>query len=695
MKKYIIALGLALPYLTFGQIDRSVRPTAAKAPAINIKDSEVFTSSNGITVILSENHKLPKVSFNISMGASPLSENEKAGLSGIAGELILSGTTSRSKDQLDKEKDYIGADLSASKESIFLSCLTKHMDKGLVLMSDVLMNASFPADEFERIKNQTASSLMSTKSSPESMAANAESKANYPKGHPYGEIMTEATLNNITLDAVKQYYKTVFTPKGSYLVIVGDITKEQAKAAVEKYFGSWSGNNLFTQPMPPLSLSKGNRVIFVKKPGAVQSVISVAFPLPSIKPGDKDQLPLTVLNEILGGGGFGTRLMQNLREDKAYTYGCYSGVNIDQYGSTFSASGNFRNAVTDSAITQILFELDKIIASGVTDEELNLTKMVMAGNFARSLERPQTIARFALNIIRYNLSKDYYQTYLKRLESITKEDVLAMAKKYFSATNCNIIVVGNEEVIEKLKQFDGDGKIEIWDAFGEEVKEMKKADISKEQLIEKYVLAMTQTKTIKDAQVKLNAFKAYEEKAELTIPQAPFPISSTRVWGNPNIEGAKIEAQGMVFQKSYFDGKTGATSSMQGGKKDLTSEEIAAKAKSMGVIPEINYVTSGMNFEILGIENIDGKDAYVLKLNNGKSESFDYFDVQSFMKIKSVNIEKNEDKTVEVTSTYSDFKAVNGILFPHQSSIVEGENSFKVKVISITVKDNVDLKPFM
>jgi hypothetical protein len=137
-----------------------------------------------------------------------------------------------------------------------------------------------------------------------------------------------------------------------------------------------------------------------------------------MKPGQPNQLPLTVTNGILGGGGFGTRLMQNLREDKAYTYGCYSGIDITDNGSWFSASGNFRNDVTDSAIVQILKELDNIGNSYVKESEINLTKSAMAGGFARSLENPQTIARFALNIIQNNLPKDYYQTYLSNIYNI-------------------------------------------------------------------------------------------------------------------------------------------------------------------------------------------------------------------------------------------------------------------------------------
>jgi predicted Zn-dependent peptidase len=692
MKKYIILTGLLLPSVLFGQLDRSIKPAAAKAPTINIKDSEVFTTSNGITVILSENHKLPRVSFDFVMGSDPRVEGAKAGLSDMAGSLILSGTSNRTKDQLDNEKDYIGASIDASESSITLSCLTKHMDKGLTLMSDVLFNANFPQSEFDRIKKQNESALMAAKSDPGTMADNAEKKANFPN-HPFGDVMTEASLNNITRDDVVNYYKSTFTPKGSYLVIVGDITKDQATKLVDQYFSKWTGVEPFKMETGDGQFNKGNRVIFVNKPGAVQSVIQVSFPM-KIRTGDNNQLPLTVLNGILGGGGFGTRLMQNLREDKAYTYGCYSSLNVTEDASWMSIGGNFRNEVTDSAITQILLELDKITNGYVTDEELNLTKSSMAGGFARSLERPQTIARFALNIIKNNLSKDYYQTYLKRLEAVDKDAILTMAQTYFTAKNCNIIVVGNEEILARLKQFDADGKIELMDAFGNEVKEMKKADITKEVLIEKYVTAVTQTTSMKAAVKKMKKIKSVEKKTDLSMSQIPFPLKSTDLWMAPNLEGQKLEGQGMVFQKSYFDGTTGASTSMQAGKKDMTPEEIAAKKKSSGLFPEMNYATSGMVYEIAGVENLDGKDVYVLKANDGSSESFDYYDVKTFMKVKSLTIRKEGEETMETSATFSDYKDVNGLLFPHTVSIAMGEAAFSGKVTSIVVNGKTDLKEY-
>jgi zinc protease len=692
MNKVLLFAGLMMPAILFGQIDRSVRPSAAKAPTINIKDSQVFTTENGITVILSENHTLPRVAFNMVMGSDPVLEGSKAGLSEMAGSLIMSGTSNRDKDQLDKEIDYIGASLDASSENIFLSCLTKHMDKGLTLMSDVLFNASFPMSEFERIKKQNESGLISAKSDPGTMATNAEVKVNFPN-HPYGEVMTESTLKNITREDVVSYYKRTFTPKGSYLVIVGDITLDQAKKIVGQYFGTWKGGEAIKAETNDGQFNKGNRVIFVKKAGAVQSVIQVSFPV-KMRTGDQNQLPLNVLNGILGGGGFGTRLMQNLREDKAYTYGCYSDLNITEDGSWISIGGNFRNDVTDSAITQILYELDKITNEYVTDEELNLTKSSMAGGFARSLERPQTIAQFALNIIRNDLSKDYYQTYLKRLEAVDKEAVLTMAQTYFSAKNCNIVVVGNEEVLERLKVFDADGVIEMLDAFGEPVKATKAADITKEQLVERYVLAMTSTSSLKAADKKLKKIKSVRKATDLNMAQVPFPLQMTDIWMAPNFDGMKMEGQGMVFQKAVFEGTSGSSWNMQGGKKEMSAEDIAAKNKSNGLLPELNYGKTGMNYELTGIENINGKDVYVLKVMDGLSETYEYYDAATYLKVKTVSIRTEEGEVTEMSTTYADYKDVNGIMFPHSLVISVGEAGFSGTVTSIEVNGKIDLKEF-
>ncbi|MFM7386684.1 MAG: M16 family metallopeptidase, partial [Bacteroidota bacterium] len=337
------------------------------------------------------------------------------------------------------------------------SVLTKHLDQGLSLMADVTKNASFPEDEFKRISDQLRSGMVSLKSEAGGMVGNATVKVNFPK-HPYGEVMTFTTLNAITLSDVKEFYRSHFTPQGAYLVIVGDINRAQAEKMINTYFGTWQGPKPVVAEYKDPVKSNGNQVYFVNKPGAVQSVIQVSFPIP-MRMGNQDQLAMSVLNDVFGGSGFGTRLMQNLREDKAFTYGCYSGLNNQDLGGWISISGNFRNAVTDSAIQEIINELNRLLNETITTPELELTKAVKNGSFARSLERPQTIARFAYNISKYKFPEDYYRNYLQRLESIDAAELSRMAKTYIKPNNYNIVVVGNESVLDKIKAFDSDGKV--------------------------------------------------------------------------------------------------------------------------------------------------------------------------------------------------------------------------------------------
>lgn len=687
MKKLLTLVALTAITGVYGQLDRSVKPAAGTAPVINIKDSEVFKTANGITVVLSENHKLPRVSFNMVMGSSPRIEGNKAGVNQLMGQLIMSGTKTKEKDALDKEIDYMGATLTADGNSVYLSCLTKHMDKGLMLMKDVLINPSFPESEFTRIKKQAESGLISAKASPEEMAGNAERKINFP-GHPNSDVMNEASLASIKLEDVIANYNQIFTPSGAYLVIVGDITKENAQKLVEQYFGTWKGGAVYKEDYGIGLQPKGNRVIFVNKPGAVQSNISITFPF-EMKPGDQNQIPLNVLNSIFGGGAFGARLMQNLREDKAYTYGCYSDLQVTRDGSWLGTNGSFRNDVTDSAITQLLFEFKRITEGYVTDEELNLAKSSMAGGFARSLESPQTIARFALNIIRNNLPADYYKNYLKRLDAVTKDDVLTMAQKYFG-NGYNIVVVGNESVLDKIKQFDTDGIIEKLDAFGDPVKDMKPADITADELIQKYINTITMTTSSKALAKKMKKVKSVKKEIEMSSAMMPMKITFTEVNVSPNKEAMKIEGMGMVFQSSFYDGTKGAETNMQTGRKDMTAEELAAKKKSEGLFPEMGFKTNGMKYELKGIETINGKEYYVLFCEDGQAQQFNYFDKATNLKFKTVSIQQKDGETIESTVTFDDYKDVNGFLFAHKLTQSMGEMNLDGTVLKIEFNGEID-----
>ena len=692
--RILIALSLLFSLsILRAQVDRSIMPKPATPAQIQLPETEMWRTKNGMIVILSENHKLPKVSFDLTLGYNPGLEGAKAGINELTGSLIMSGTKSRSKDQLDKEIDFIGASLSASATNISLSTLTKHLDKGLAIMSDLTMNASFPESEFKRVVDQFKSGLVSLKSEGGGMANNATVKVNFPN-HPYGEVMTFTSLAAISLADVQSYYKENFTPQGAFLVIVGDINRTQAEKYIDTYFGSWTGGvpsqPQFTDPQK----SDGNQVYFVNKPGAVQSVIHVTFPL-SMRMGNPDMLKMSVLNDVFGGSGFGTRLMQNLREDKAFTYGCYSGLNTQNNGGWITVSGNFRNDVTDSAIREIVNELNRLVVEEIKSEELELTKAVKNGSFARSLERPQTIARFAYNIQKYGMPNDYYKTYLKQLNDITTEDLKKISQTYLKPNNFNIIVVGNESVLDKIAAFDSDGNVVKLDEFGDVKMDKKPSDLSLDALLTQIVLKTTGTGNLEAAKKKISKVKTLVQKSSMTTEQIPFPLQNVSIYTNKGIKAEKVEVQGNVAQKQYFNGKEGYQFSMQTGKKSLTAIEIEMESTEMGVVPELLWLTSVKKPELRGIEMENGAYYYVLKFTFGsEAEVYYYYEKNSLQKAKTVRVMNKDGESQTAITTYSDFKEVNGIKFPHKSIANLGPLTLNITVDTLTINGKVDLKEF-
>ena len=681
--------------LVYGQLDRSIMPKPTPAPQIQIKPTETWTTANGITVILSENHKLPKVSFDLTLGSGATLEGEKAGLSELAGSLVMSGTSNRSKDQLDKEIDFLGASLSASASNVYLSVLTKHLDQGLSLMADVTKNASFPEDEFKRISDQLRSGMVSLKSEAAGMAGNATVKVNFPK-HPYGEVMTFTTLDAITLSDVKEFYKSHFTPQGAYLVIVGDINRAQAEKMINTYFGTWQGPKpIITEYKDPVK-SNGNQVYFVNKPGAVQSVIQVSFPIP-MRMGNQDQLAMSVLNDVFGGSGFGTRLMQNLREDKAFTYGCYSGLNNQDLGGWISISGNFRNAVTDSAIQEIINELNRLLNETITTPELELTKAVKNGSFARSLERPQTIARFAYNISKYKFPEDYYRNYLQRLESIDAAELSRVAKTYIKPNNYNIVVVGNESVLDKIKAFDSDGKVTKLDEFGDVKLDRTPSDMGVNEVLEKYVLAMTQSTTLVQAQKKIGKVKNVMQKASLSSDKIPFPLKSFDLYTSDGVRAERIEFNGNVAQSKYYDGMTGFEKNMQTGKTPFDDNKMKAAKLEKALIPEMDWMKTenATVVSMMGIEQENKKEYYVIRVSTDpKNESLHYYEKGTFLKWKTVKTVVNKEESLNAITEYSDYRAVKGLMFPYQSVLNAGSMTFNQKIDEILINGKVNVAEF-
>lgn len=696
MKK-IISIAVAALFIsgvTFAQskakLDRSIRPKAAAAPEIKLGKTQSFILANGLTVFVVENHKLPKVSYSLSLDVDPVLEGSMVGFKAATGELLGTGTKNRTKNQINEQIDFIGADLTPHAEGISASSLKKHQEKLLDIMSDVLMNAVFTQEELDKVKKQTISEIQSSKDNPDAIASNVGSALLYGKNHPYGEVATEKTVENITLEKCKEYYTTYFRPNTSYLAVVGDITLEEAKPLVEKYFSKWEKADVPVNKYKTPTALENKKVAFVHKEGSTQSLINITYPV-DLKQNNPDVVKAKILNSILGGGST-ARLFMNLREGHGYTYGAYSSLNPDELVGNFKANAKVRNEVTDSAIIQFMIEMKRIVNEKVTEQELQDIKNYMSGTFAYTLQDPQTIAKFAINIAKYNLPQDYYSTYLQRLNAVTVDDIKAVAEKYIKPENAYILVVGDKSIAESLKSFSTDGKVSFYDNYGNDYVEALKqapAGVSATTVLDNAIKAKYGMEKGKALDKKLSKIKDITVKMNASIQGQTIGI--TRYQKAPN-KFAMVMAMGtMVVQKQTFDGTVGKASGMQGN-KTIEGAELEDLKASSEMFEELKMEALGFKHILLGIELLDGKDAYKMEKTSpsGEKETV-WYDVATGLQAKTMSVKTNEQMGGEITviGLYSDYKEVNGIKFAHKIIQSFGPQSMEMSVTSVEVNTKV------
>lgn len=679
MKKlFIIALS-CLSFAATAQIDRTKLPEPAPARQIEIGDYEKFKLNNGLTVILVEDHKLPTLGFTLSLNAGPITEGEIAGYSGIFGQVMGAGTNSKSKDVFNEEVDFMGASLNVGATSMSAFSLSKYKEDILKLMTDVLYNPAFPEEEFDRAIEQSLTGIKQSVDNPDAIAANVRGVVNYGKSHPFGEIVTEESIKRISLEDLKQHYAKFFKPNIAYLVIVGDITKKEAQNLTKEYFGKWKSGDVQKEDFVAPSPVQKTSIAFVDRPSSVQSVISISYPIDN-KPGTPDVVKLSLLNTILGGGGLSTRLNMNLREDKGYTYGANSSIGSSRYSATFNAGASVRNEVTDSALTQFMLELNKITSEMVTEEELELAKNSAKGSFARSLEGRGTVASFALNTELNNLPEDYYATYLQRVDAVTREDLLAVAKKYIRPDKANIVVVGKaEEVAESLKQF---GEITYYDAFGNVVEDPTKmvvsGDVSVESILADYVNAI-------GGKEALDKVKTLEYSANATLNMGGQSLSLTRtVYQKSPDKFLDLTVIPMMGEQKQVYNSGEAKVVAQGQTVPVQGQQLDAMKYFAIMFAERFYSEVGFTAEYKGIKKVDGKDAHRVDVTIGAFTAMEFFDVETGLKIQS-------DLGQNGTYSYSEYTEYDGIMLPKKLTLKSPALPVALEFVTNEVKVNQEI----
>jgi predicted Zn-dependent peptidase len=656
------------------QIDRSVMPKAGPDPVVKLGTPEKFTLDNGLKVIIVENNKLPRVAANLTIDNKPYFEGEIAGVSGMTGSLMGRGTSNITKDEFNEKVDFLGANVSFFSSGAYATSLKKYFPEILGLMADGVKNSQFTQEEFDKEVQVTLDNLKSEEKSVTSTARRVEDVLTYGRNHPYGEFTSKESVNKITLQDVKNNYNTYYRPNNAYLVIEGDINAGEAKKLVKSLFSDWKKGMIPAYTIPAPNTVETTEINFVNMQNAVQSEITVINNI-DLKLGDKDYYAALMASNILGGGGT-ARLFMNLREDKGYTYGSYSRLSQDRYAGTFRASASVRNVVTDSSVVEIQKEINKIRYKKVSAEELKNSKEEYIGGFVMDVQKPRTVANFALNIARYNLPADFYSNYIQNIKAVTLDDVQNAAIKYFRGDKARIIITGKGiDVLKNLensdyviKYFDKEGNPSVKPPMTLPIPEGMTATT----VVDKYIKAI-------GGKGKVMAVKSVMMVSNATIQGTPLVL--TMKMAAPNKTSQVMTVMGNVASKSVFDGTTGYQEA-RGQKMDMQPAQIEEAKASMAPFSDMAYKKGKLD----RIEPIDGKNYFVIVFNDTEV----FYDMESGLKYQEVKTAKTPDgKETKVPTMFSDYREVNGIMFPYSIASKMGPMDLNFEVKEVKVNEGV------
>jgi len=688
MKKHLYFALLSLPLFSLAQnIDRTKAPAPGKAPLIQVADPVKFTLSNGLQVYVVKNTKLPRVSATLALDIDGIKEGDKAGAADMAGQLLKRGTTKKTKAELDEAVEFLGGSLSTSNQYASVSSLKSNFPKLMELLSEVILHPALSVEELEKVRKQNISSIESNKDEPESISINVANKLVYGANHAYGELTTLKTVNAVTLEDVKNYIKTYWIPNNAYLIFVGDIEPSVAKAMAEKNFSSWA-KGIYTRPnYEKPALPSTSYVAIVDRPASVQSVVIVASTV-NLTKGASNDIPSNVMNNILGGG-FSGRLFSNLREKHGFTYGAYSSIKPDKQIGFFKAQSSVRNEKTDSAIQEILNEINIIRNTKVGDTELSRMKNYLAGGFARSLEDPATIANFALSIAVNHLPADYYQKYLSNLASVNATNVQEVATALLNPGKMHIVVVGNAKQIAKgLEKY---GPVKYFDIEGNEVAAPveAKADVNltPELIMEKAIAAIGSKEalaSVRDVQLKGTAsLMGQTLNMEQTIIIPGNAVTSMSMGGMAIMRQAVIDGNYSVSQ--------------QGQEAPITDDIKEGLDESATITPEQLFLNKGYQLKVIGTEKVNNKDAIDVEVTTPSGKvAHRFYDATSYLLVKTTKSEEVPGRgAMTQQHFFNGYQEVNGVQLPSDELIDMGQLKITIKYTSIKVNQGLktsDLK---
>ncbi len=432
-------------------------PSRAPAPArlrpVQFPPFREVALPNGMMLLLVENHEQPTLSISLSFRAGTAYDPAgKEGVAALVAELLTKGTPTRTADQISAEIEGVGGSIGASAGDDFFTVstdvLSDDAELAFTLLGDVTRRATFPAEELELARTRFLSSLEVELSQADNVAARTFQKEIYGR-NPYGRNTSVAAYKAITRDDVVGFAGRRLRPGGSLLVISGDITLPRARALATEAFGTWRGAAAPTPAFPAAPTKRGTDIMLVNRPGSVQSNIVIGNT--TFLPTDTTYYAARIATHVLGGGS-DSRLFMILREQKSWTYGSYAALRRNRGMGYWQATFEGRTEVTDSALAELLHQIDRVRTETIPDSELVAAKGFLVGSFPLTIETPRQIAQVVTTARLLGLPADYIQRYRERLGAVSGPRARAAAQRVYKRDALTIVVVGDAKALyDKLK----------------------------------------------------------------------------------------------------------------------------------------------------------------------------------------------------------------------------------------------------
>ncbi len=442
---------------TPSSFDRSVEPPYGEAPTLSVPKVYENKLKNGLKIFGIQNSEIPLVRFNLTIDGGQLLESmDKLGVANLTADLLNKGTKNKTVKELEEKIQELGASIYiySSKENITISgtTLAKNYNKTLALAQEMLLEPRFDEKEFDLLKKAAIASLRQQEASPNAVARNAYNQLIYGKENIRSKntLGTISSVASISLGDIKNFYNNYISPSVSKMLVVGDISEENVIASLSSLNSNWKTKEVIIPEYKTPDAPTKPAVYFYDIPNAKQSVLQ--FGAPALAATDKDFYPATVMNYILGGGSFASRLTQELREGKGYTYGIRSGFSGTKAKGTFTISSGVRSNVTlESA--QLVKKILQEYPTTFSDKDLETTKGFLIKSNARAFETANAKLRMLSNISNYGLNANYINDRENYVKNVTKEQIKELANKYVNPDKMIWLVVGDAETqLERMKE---------------------------------------------------------------------------------------------------------------------------------------------------------------------------------------------------------------------------------------------------